>query len=157
MFSFVDLNQVDVTLSFNKNTFSIPATHVLVLANKENKWLLTKHPLRGLEFPGGKVEANETLEQAAKRETYEETGAWLNDLEWFAEYMVHDVKPFCKVVFRSTVVSIDTNVEQFETEGPVWVTLQEFKNSTNLSFHMKDKGMSKMLEQVMLNEGKWND
>ena len=157
MFSFVDLNQVDVTLSFNKNTFSIPATHVLVLANKENKWLLTKHPLRGLEFPGGKVEANETLEQAAKRETYEETGAWLNDLEWFAEYMVHDVKPFCKVVFRSTVVSIDTNVEQFETEGPVWVTLQEFMNSTNLSFHMKDKGMSKMLEQVMLNEGKWND
>ena len=100
MFSFLDLNEVEVTLSFHKNTFSIPATHVLVLANKDKQWLLTKHPLRGLEFPGGKVEVNETLEQAAKRETFEETGARLENLEWFAEYMVNDVKPFCKVVFR---------------------------------------------------------
>lgn len=157
MFSFLDLNEVEVTLSFHKNTFSIPATHVLVLANRDKQWLLTKHPLRGLEFPGGKVELNETLEQAAIRETFEETGARLENLEWFAEYMVNDEKPFCKVVFRSTVVSLEANVEQFETEGPVWVTLQEFINSPNLSFHMKDKGMKKMLEQVMLDERKWND
>ena len=37
MFSFIDLNQVEVTLSFETNTFSIPATHVLVLANREEQ------------------------------------------------------------------------------------------------------------------------
>lgn len=152
MFSFVDQHGIKVTLSFNKNAFSIPTTHVLVLANIQEKWLLTKHIKRGLEFPGGKVEPNETIEQAAKRETIEETGARISHLEWFAEYMVHDEKPFCKVVFRATVDSVETNSEKFETEGPVWVTLQGFFKSTNLSFHMKDHGMRKMLEQVMLDE-----
>jgi len=157
MFSFIDQHGVKVTLSFNKNAFLIPTTHVLVLANIQEKWLLTKHPKRGLEFPGGKVEPNETLEQAAKRETLEETGAQIAHLEWFAEYMVHDEKPFCKVVFRACLDSVETNFEQFETEGPVWVTLKEFFNSTNLSFHMKDDGMKKMLEQVMIDEKRRND
>ena len=48
-------------------------------------------------------------------------------------------------------------IEQFETEGPVWITLQEFFKSNNLSFHMRDEGMRKMLEQVMLDEAERND
>jgi len=157
MFSFVDQNGLTVTLSFEKNAFPIPSKHVLVLANIEEKWLLTKHPKRGIEFPGGKVEHNEALVEAAKRETYEETGARVSHLMWLAEYMVHDTEPFCKTVFRARVNEIVDNMTQYETDGPIWLTMQEFFLSNNLSFHMKDEGMRKMLERVMNNESRWHD
>jgi 8-oxo-dGTP diphosphatase len=44
--------------------------------------------------------------------------------------------------------------ELFETEGYKWMTLTEFNEEENLSFHMRDEGMKKMLERVMLNETK---
>ncbi|MET0787463.1 MAG: NUDIX domain-containing protein [Paenisporosarcina sp.] len=155
MYFYKDLNGYNVTLSFVPNTFSIPAKHVLILANnEENQWLVTKHPDRGIEFPGGKVEESETLEEAAKRETYEETGAVLTDVTWFAEYKVDTVPPFRKVVFRATVQHLEKMNVHFETDGYKWVTLSEFNREKNLSFHMKDKGMKKMLERVMLSETK---
>ena len=61
MITFQDLNGIQVELSFEKGIFPIKAMHVLVIAKYEEKWLLTKHPIRGIEFPGGKVEENETL------------------------------------------------------------------------------------------------
>ena len=154
MYFFKDLNGYDVTLSFVPDTFSIPAKHVLILANKEDKWLVTKHPERGIEFPGGKVEEGETLLEAAKREAYEETGATLIDVFWFAEYTVHTEPPFRKVVYRATVDYIEKMDKLFETEGHKWMTLTEFNEEENLSFHMRDEGMKKMLERVMLNETK---
>lgn len=157
MFSFIDQNGLKVTLSFEKNAFLIPSRHVLVLANDDEKWLLTKHPKRGIEFPGGKVENDETLSEAAKRETYEETGARITNIKWLAEYIVHDVKPFCKTVFRAQVELIEEKAEKHETEGPIWFSLQEFLRSSNLSFHMKDDGMRKILERVTENETEWNN
>ena len=155
MYFFKDLNGCQVTLSFVPNSFSIPAKHVLILANKENQWLVTKHPIRGIEFPGGKVEADETLIEAAKRETYEETGAILTDITWFAEYTVETNPPFRKVVFRASVQNLEKMTDEFETDGYKWMTLCEFHEAENLSFHMKDEGMKKMLERVMMSETKW--
>lgn len=154
MYFFKDLNGYDVTLSFVRDSFSIPAKHVLIIANKEDKWLVTIHPERGIEFPGGKVEEGETLVEAAKREAYEETGATLTDVIWFAEYTVRTEPPFHKVVFRATVDHIGKMNTQFETDGYKWMTLTEFNEEENLSFHMKDEGMKKMLERVMLSETK---
>src|SRR5699024_4635809 len=53
-----------------------------------NRWLLTKHPTRGIEFPGGKVEEGERAETAAIREVLEETGGVVKTLEYIAQYNV---------------------------------------------------------------------
>ncbi len=52
----------------------------MVICQYEKGWLLTNHKTRGFEFPGGKVEQGESLEEAARREVYEETGAILGEL-----------------------------------------------------------------------------
>ena len=112
MINFQDLNGIPVELSFEKGLLPIKAMHVLVIAKYEGKWLLTKHPTRGIEFPGGKVEENETLKAAAVREVLEETNVEIVNLEWFAEYMVHEKDPFCKTVFIAEVGYI-------HEEGPI--------------------------------------
>ncbi|TQR18030.1 NUDIX domain-containing protein [Psychrobacillus vulpis] len=157
MVSFLDLNGIQVDLSFEQGTFPIEPMHVLVLAKFQNKWLLTKHPKRGIEFPGGKVEENENLTEAAIRETLEEANVKIINVEWIGEYVVHDEQPFCKAVLIANVEQIYENQTSFETEGAVWLTNEELLNSNNLSFHMKDTGMQAILEKVKKYEGKWND
>lgn len=157
MITFQDLNDIKVDLSFKKDTFPIKPMHVLVLAKHENKWLLTKHPKRGIEFPGGKVENDETLVEAAIREVVEETNVEIFNCQWIAEYMVYEEKPFCKVVFIANVGNINIEHTNFETEGAVWLTYEELVSCNQLSFHMKDAGMQAILEKVSAYEGKWND
>ncbi|SDM69799.1 8-oxo-dGTP diphosphatase [Psychrobacillus sp. OK028] len=157
MISFQDLNGYDVKLSFEQGHFSLPSKHVLVLVKFKGKWLLTKHPKRGLEFPGGKVETGETLIEAAIRETKEETNVGIVELEWLAEYMVLDNTPFCKTVYIAKVGYIHNEQTSFETEGAFWLSSEEFTQSKNLSFHMKDDGMKAILKKVNEFDGKWND
>ncbi len=48
----------------------------VVMAKAEGKWVFCKHRERDTyEFPGGHREPGETIEEAAKRELQEETGA----------------------------------------------------------------------------------
>lgn len=157
MITFQDLNGIKVELSFEKGVFPIKAMHVLVIAKYKEKWLLTKHLVRGIEFPGGKVEDKETLEEAAIREVLEETNVEITDMEWFAEYMVLDENPFCKAVFIANVGDIHDESTEFETDGARWLSTSELQNSENLSFHMQDQGMQAMLEKVKIYERKWND
>jgi len=50
--------------------------YVVIMAKYEDKWILVRHKDRSTwEIPGGHIEKNETIENAAKRELYEETGA----------------------------------------------------------------------------------
>lgn len=148
MFTYTDLNGNGVELSFKKAVFPIEPTHVLVLAKYEGKWLLTDHPKRGIEFPGGKMEKEETLENAAKREVYEETGALIKNIEWLATYYVQSTESFAKAVFLANVQELDENFQLHETNGAVWLSDEELHHAQNLSFYMKDLGMKKILEKV---------
>jgi 8-oxo-dGTP diphosphatase len=155
MFTFIDENGCKVVLSFENVPFEIEPMHVLVFVFHEGKWLCTIHKKRGVEFPGGKVEPGETLEEAAIREVYEETAVHISDLKWFAHYIVHEHKPFCKAVFTGKVERIDEFIEENETLGMTWLTSKELENHPNLSFFMKDDGMKMMLQEVKQHERQW--
>ncbi|MBT2571768.1 NUDIX domain-containing protein [Planococcus sp. ISL-110] len=150
---YLDLNGYSCKLSFEKNTFPLESKHVLVICRYNGKWVLTRHNERGLEFPGGKVEAGESLQGAAKREVYEETGARLKELEWFAEYVVYSAKPFCKTVFAGAVDKVDP-ILLLETEGIV--LMEELELDGDFSFLMRDAGMRTIIEKVK-QLGKWDD
>ena len=56
-------------------------TGVRVVLLQGNEVMLVRHSyVPGWFLPGGGLKRNETLDQAARREAYEETGAELNDL-----------------------------------------------------------------------------
>lgn len=148
MINYKDLKGNDVQLSFHEDVFTIPVKHVLILVKRNNKWLLTHHPTRGIEFPGGKIEKHETAREAAIRETYEETGVRINNLQRIASYVVFDTSPFHKEVFRAEVETIENKPKSSETIGVHWLTDEQFEREEQLSFHMKDIGMKKLREWV---------
>lgn len=152
MLSFEDLNGLAVDLTFDQKHFNEESWHVLIVLKHDGKWLLTKNLVRGIEFPGGKREAGEKIAEAAIRETLEETGVTITDVEKFAQYVVHDTVPFYKTVFTGRVIHINENYERQETEGAFWMTNRELVICDELSFYMKDAGMSAILKWVETNE-----
>lgn len=147
--TYTDLLGAHVELTFGENRLGMEARHVLVVLKHDGKWLLTRHNVRGIEFPGGKAEEGESLEEAAIRETIEETGVTITNLIRFAEYVVSSDVPFCKAVYTANVASIDENPQLFETLGALWMTDEELSACDELSFHMKDEGMKEIRKWVM--------
>ena len=152
MLKFEDLQGATVELTFGPNQHTIESRHVLVIIKQDNRWLLTKHRIRGIEFPGGKAEPGETIEQATIRETLEETGVSIENVYSFAEYVVFTEPPFCKAVFTGEITHIEKDFTLMETEGAVWMTDAELDACTELSFHMKDSGMGELRKWVEDND-----
>ncbi|WHX99686.1 RNA deprotection pyrophosphohydrolase [Neobacillus sp. DY30] len=155
MKSFLDRLGNKVELSFSSNAFEQKAKHVFVICKYLDDWLLTKHSVRGLEFPGGKVESGESLKEAAIREVYEETGATIEGLAQIAEYRVSDQKnTFVKAVFWGKIKSIDKKNSYFETNGPVLVkgNLLDMRFGEEYSFIMKDEVVAECLAFIYKRE-----
>lgn len=85
----------------------------VILARSGGKWVFCKHRERDtLEIPGGHREPGETIEQAARRELYEETGAVKFKMEPVCVYaVVRDDCPeeSCGMLFYA-------EIDEFETE-----------------------------------------
>lgn len=125
--------------------------HVLVLCRFQGQWVLTRNRKRGLEFPGGKREQGETIEEAAIREVYEETGGIVNELRFLGQYKVHDLnKPFVKSIYYTELSSMKRKHDYFETDGPVLrETLpKDIKSVSEFSFIMKDEILMLSLKQL---------
>lgn len=151
MMRFLDENGKPVELSFSPNAFEEKAKHVLVICQYGEGWLLTNHKKRGLEFPGGKIESGETLEEAAQREVYEETGAILAELKFIAEYKFTDpIKSFVKSVFWGKVNRVEETTSYHETNGPVIVNgdILQQRFGGQFSFIMKDQVVEQCVQLI---------
>ncbi|QED49052.1 RNA deprotection pyrophosphohydrolase [Cytobacillus dafuensis] len=152
MESFKDAIGGSVRLSYKPGSFDKLPEHVLVICKLGDKWLLTNHSKRGLEFPGGKVEIGESLEEAARREVMEEAGATISKLQFIGEYEVtQDGTTFVKAIFYGIIDEMVRKEHYFETSGPVLVEgdILKLRWDSQYSFIMKDKVIEKSVSKIM--------
>lgn len=142
IYTFQDAQQHSVLLSFTRHAFLQQPKHVLAICTKGDQWILTRHPERGLEFPGGKMEEGETAEEAALREIYEETGGRAVITDYLGEYLVQDDRgPFVKAIVHAEVLQLEQRESYMETNGPAVIEgdLSAMLGGEEFSFIMKDQ------------------
>ncbi len=148
---FKDYYQNDVILSFDDHPFSKNPMHVWVICRFHHQWLLTKHPRRGWEFPGGKVEPGETAYEAGLREVYEETGAHAKEMIYIGQYKVEGKsETIVKNVYFAIIDEIKLLEHYMETDGPVFLSHipDNVKKLDKYSFMMKDNVLPLCLEKI---------
>jgi 8-oxo-dGTP diphosphatase len=152
MIEFRDANGHKVEFLEEPNSFSEKVDHVLVICKYKNQWLLTNHKKRGWEFPGGKIETGESIEEAAIREVWEETGASLQKLIAIGSYKVTDSSGyFVKKVFLGPIESVYNKEHYLETNGPLLVEeeiLLKERFQPHYSFIMQDLLIDLCIERI---------
>lgn len=73
--------------------------------------LLVKHPSRGWEFPGGRVEEGENPEDALHREVLEECGIKVSLVRWVKDFYPNGWVAFCEPLENGDVDSWTTEDE----------------------------------------------
>ena len=133
-----DLKRSATSLTCGKcghREFNNPITAVAVyLFDAQNRVLLirrAKDPAKGKWAPpGGFLDLNETLEQAAAREILEETGLMLSDLRYLGAFPNNYVyggysQPVCDVFFTARTDSSAVKLQQEEVADYQLIELSE--------------------------------
>lgn len=109
--------------------FNPGAAVVVILTDAEGRMLFLKRarePARGkLGLPGGFVDVGESAEEAARRETLEEVGLVVGNLQFVAScpnaYLYREVTyPTVDLIFRGEVAAYETALQADEVDGVVW-------------------------------------
>ncbi|WP_221566486.1 RNA deprotection pyrophosphohydrolase [Alkalihalobacillus sp. TS-13] len=153
-YTFQDYYKNTVELSFTNHPYSLTPKHVWVICRFKGQWLLTEHPRRGIEFPGGKVEKGESAEKAAVREVFEETGATVDALKYLGQYRVKGKGgTIIKNIYFATIDKIKLKAHYFETNGPILMKqLPDLKDNDKYSFMMKDEVLERSMEYIFKNK-----
>jgi len=72
--------------------------------------LVFKHPTAGVQIPAGTVEEGEDIETAVKRETYEETGLQLVEIENYLGCFENELEKNQRIIAGTTQVYIEPNL-----------------------------------------------
>ena len=150
IYTFLDARGYTIHYSQEKDCFSKTPNHVLVILKSKHGWVLTAHKKRGLEFPGGKKEPGETIEEAAIREVWEETGARIDELQFVAQYKVDEQSSsFVKNVYFANVRFVEKKDTYLETAGAVILdVLPNDFTDEKYSFIMRDQVMLRSLAVI---------
>lgn len=103
---------------------------VAAIIVKDNKIFATQRGYGdfkgGWEFPGGKIEENETPEEALKREILEELNVHINVDKYF--YTVEFDYPKFHLLMQCYICSLlDENIELIEHSAAKWLTINELE------------------------------
>lgn len=93
--------------------------YAVIFAKYEGKWIFCKHKARNtFECPGGRREPGEQILDTAKRELYEETGAFKFSLEQLGAYSVTDESGSISygMLFFAEVTELGVLPAEFEME-----------------------------------------
>ncbi len=109
---------------------------------KDNKFLIAQRNFKksqgGLwEFPGGKVEKNETYEVSLIREIKEEFDAEIQVTEYVGENIHHYPDKDIKLIFYKAKL-LSEDIKLLEHENYKWITKDE---STNFKFSPADNAI----------------
>ncbi|MBE3594320.1 MAG: NUDIX domain-containing protein [Candidatus Carbobacillus altaicus] len=146
------LNGEPIRLTFMPDCF-LPPAHVLIVPFWQGKLVFTRHKVRGIELPGGKMEPGETPLAAAVRETFEEIGASLRAISLIGQYIIGEGEAaIVKSIYRAEVERFLPVQFSSDTDGPIVVSEIPFqvKEREDFSPYMRDDVYPRLLEVLGL-------